>query len=130
MIPLAGRSVNPPLERTAAAVYFTCGRTSRVWPPRPLNGLTLSRMAWLSDYMARRRRDRDARREAKNLFRAAYPRTRISFTNIAERTGTDIVVAIASNRWDGPGTDFWFFRVAGDGTVVECPKPASWGPIR
>jgi hypothetical protein len=26
---------NPPLERTAAAVWFTCGRTS---PPRPLNG--------------------------------------------------------------------------------------------
>ena len=33
---------NPPLERTAAAVYFTCHRGSRA-PPRPLNGITLSR---------------------------------------------------------------------------------------
>jgi hypothetical protein len=32
---------NPPLERTAAAVYFTCGPSVARAPPRPLNGLTL-----------------------------------------------------------------------------------------
>ena len=32
---------NPPLERTAAAVYFTSGHASRVTPPlRPLNAIT------------------------------------------------------------------------------------------
>ena len=35
-----GMRHNLPLERTAAAVYFTCGRTTMRAPPRPLNGLT------------------------------------------------------------------------------------------
>jgi hypothetical protein len=37
------RQYNPSLGRTAAAVYFTCGRASRVRRPRPLNGITSMR---------------------------------------------------------------------------------------
>ena len=32
---------NPPLERTAAAVYFHCRPSVARAPPRPLNGITL-----------------------------------------------------------------------------------------
>ena len=89
-------------------------------------------MSWLRAYIARRRRNRAARRAVKRLFRATYPRTRIRFTKIAERREAGlVVVAIACPPpWGFIGTDFYFFLAAPDGVAIECPTPASWGPIR